>query len=175
LVSTDNLGNPASGGVLTTTSISINGNGQLIAFVSNSANLGALGTQIYLHDVQGSQTVLISKDNVTPTPNPGDAPSNTPSISSDGCFVAFASAAANLGAPANQIHIRGPLAVAGCAGPEQTALVSKDSSGNPANGVGPPVNPAANGNGHFIAFSSSATNLITPPPGNTQIYVRALP
>ena len=99
-----------------------------------------------------------------------------PSISSDGCFVAFASAAANLGAPANQIHVRGPLAIAGCAGTEQTVLVSKDSSGNPANGaLGSTIDPSANGDGQLIAFSSLATNLTSPPPGNRQIYVRALP
>jgi len=178
LVSEDNSGNPASGGGLTTTSVSISGTGRFIAFTSSSANLGASGTQIYLRDMQGSpnsQTVLISKDN---TLTPGNAPSNTPAVSNDGCFVAFASQSSNLGSSANQIYIRGPLAVAGCAGPELTSLVSKDDAGNPATSgvVGATIDPTVNGDGEFVAFSSIATNLISPAPsGNRQIYIRAMP
>ena len=180
LVSKDNLGAPASAGS-TSRRPSVSGNGRFITFVSDATNLGATGTQVYLHDTQVSglflngQTILISKDNIIPTS--GDGISATPSISSDGCFVAFESASANLGAPPNQIHVRGPLAIAGCAGTEQTTLVSKDNLGAPANGVGPTatVDPSASGNGQFIAFSSSSTNLISPPPGNRQIYVRAMP
>ncbi|MEP6934050.1 MAG: hypothetical protein ABI988_08940, partial [Nitrospirota bacterium] len=181
LVSKDNSSNPASAGS-NSRKPSVSGDGRFVAFISDATNLGATGQQVYLHDTQVSglfpngQTILISKDNTTPIQVAGNSSSDTPSISDDGCFVAFTSSATNLGAPANQIHIRGPLAIAGCVGTEQTDLVSKDSSGNPANGVaGSTVNPSANGNGQLIAFSSSATNLITPSPGNTQIYVRALP
>lgn len=181
LVSKDNSNNPASAGS-NSSRPSVSGNGRFVAFISDATNLGASGQQVYLHDMQTSgpypngQTILISKDNTTPTPVAGNSSSNMPSISDDGCFVAFNSSATNLGAPANQIHIRGPLAIAGCVGTEQTVLVSKDSSGNAANGVaGSTIDPSANGNGQFIAFSSSATNLIAPPPGNTQIYVRAMP
>ena len=183
LVSKDDSGNPASAGS-TSRRPSVSGNGRFIAFVSDATNLGATGTQqIYLHDTQVSglfpngQTILISKDNTNPTPLAGNGSSDTPSISSDGCFVAFASASTNLGAPANQILVRGPLAIAGCGGIEQTTLVSKDDSGNPANGgAGSTVNPSASGNGQFIAFSSSATNLVTAPPtAPSDIYVRALP
>ena len=182
LASKDNSGNPASAVGLTTINPSISGNGRFIAFVSNATNFGASGQQIYLHDTQVSgafpngQTILISKDTTTPTPIPGNFPSDSPSISIDGCFVAFTSQSTNLGAPANQILIRGPLAIGGCVGSEQTSLVSKDSAGNPANSVaGGTIDPSANGNGQFIAFSSTATNLVTPPPGNRQIYVRAMP
>jgi Tol biopolymer transport system component len=181
LVSKDNFGNPASAGSKNTAP-SISGDGRFIAFVSNATNFGTSGQQIYLHDTQVSgafpngQTILISKDNTTPTPIPGNFPSDSPSISIDGCFVAFTSQSTNLGAPANQILIRGPLAIGGCVGSEQTSLVSKDSAGNPANSVaGGTIDPSANGNGQFIAFSSTATNLVSPPPGNRQIYVRAMP
>jgi len=178
LVSKDNTGNPASAGS-DSRRPSINGNGRFIAFVSDATNFGFSGQQIYLHDTSpapNGQTILISKDNTNPTPIAGDSTSNTPSISNDGCFVAFASSAANLGAPANQIHIRGPLALAGCAGVEQTRLVSKDSSGVPSNGgANATIDPSTSGNGSFVTFSSIATNLVSPPPGNRQIYVRALP
>jgi Tol biopolymer transport system component len=174
LVSRNNSGAPSTAGS-SNISPSVNGNGRFIAFVSDATNLGATGTQVYLRDIQGGgQTILISKDN-NPTPAQGNGNSSTPSISNDGCFVAFASASTNLGAPANQIHVRGPLAIAGCAGTEQTSLVSKDESGNPANGAsGSTIDPSVSGNGQFIVFSSSSTNLISPPPGNRQIYVRAM-
>lgn len=179
LVSKDNSGSAATGAGLFTRRPTVSSNGRFVAFVSNATNLGGAGQQIYLHDNQvpapNGQTILISKNNATP-PIAGDAPSDTPSISSDGCFVAFVSQSSNFGPLANQIYIRGPIAIAGCVGTEQTALVSKDSSGTPANGAaGSTVDPSANGNGQFIAFSSSATNLIVPNPGNTQIYIRALP
>jgi len=174
LVSRDSAGNPASAGS-TNSKPSVSGNGQFIAFRSTATNFGATGTQIYLRDTQGNQTILVSKDNSVPS-TAGDNPSDSPSISDDGCFVAFASAAANLGSVANQIYGRGPLAAAGCAGTEQTFLVSRDDTGNPANsGAGTTISPSVNGNGQFIAFASSATNLTSPPPGNSQVYIRALP
>lgn len=183
LASKDNLGNPASAVGLTTINPSISGDGRFVAFTSNATNFGASGQQIYLHDTQVSvsfpngQTILISKDNATPTPVPGNFPSDSPSISIDGCVVAFTSQSTNLGAPANQIFIRGPLAIGSCAGTEQTSLVSKDSAGNPANSVlGGTIDPSTNANGQFIAFSSTASNLVSPaPPGSRQIYVRAMP
>lgn len=179
LVSKDGSGNPANGAGLFTRRPTVSSNGRFVAFVSNATNLGGAGEQIYLHDNQvpapNGQTILISKNNAV-IPIAGDAPSDTPSISSDGCFVAFTSESSNLGSSANQIYIRGPLAVAGCAGTEQTSLVSKNESGNPANGsAGSTIDPSVSGNGQLIAFSSSATNLISPPPGNRQIYVRAMP
>jgi Tol biopolymer transport system component len=183
LVSKNDSDNPASGGS-SNRRPSVSGDGRFIAFGSNATNLvaGVSGTQIYLHDTQVSglfpngQTILISKNDTTPTPDPGGGDSVTPSISSNGCFIAFGSTSTNLGSSANQIYVRGPLAIAGCGGIEQTTLVSKDDSDNPANGVlGSTVDPSVNGNGQFIVFSSSSTNLIFPPPGNRQIYVRALP
>jgi Tol biopolymer transport system component len=173
LVSKSTSGVTSNG--LINSSPAVSGNGRFIAFVSDATNLGAAGTQVYLRDTQGGgQTTLISKDNVIPTP--GNGVSATPSISSDGCFVAFGTTSTNLGSSANQIYVRGPLAIASCAGTEQTSLVSKDSSGNPANGAaGSTVDPSINGNGQFVAFSSSSTNLFSPPPGGRQIYVRALP
>ena len=150
------------------TSPAISADGRFIAFVSDATNLGATGTQqVYFHDTQGGQTILISKDNTTP-PAQGNGDSSTPSMSSDGCFVVFTSAATSLGAPANQIHVRGPLAIAGCAGTEQTTLVSKNNTGVASNGVvfG---RPAINSDGRFITFVSSATNLVAPVTGQ-QVY-----
>src|SRR5262249_14921392 len=90
LSSKDNSGDTASGVGITTINPYISGNGRFIAFVSNATNLGASGQQIYLHDTEVSEgfqnghTILSSKDNTTPTPIPGNFPSDSPSISIDG-------------------------------------------------------------------------------------------
>jgi Tol biopolymer transport system component len=177
LVSKDSSGNPISGGS-TIISPTISGDGSFVAYVSDMPNIvpGVGGQQVYLYNGQTDVTSLVSEDNSL-TPQEGNGPSSAPSISNDGCFVAFASQSSNLGSSANQIYIRGPLAVAGCAGPELTTLVSKDDGGSPATSVvGATIDPSVNGNGEFVAFSSTATDLISPAPsGNRQIYVRALP
>ena len=177
LVSQNSSGVTSNG--LINSSPAVSENGQFIAFVSNATNLASTITgkkQIYIRDRVFGTTSLISKDNNL-IPAEGDGDSSTPSISTDGCFVAFASASTNLGAPANQILVRGPLTVASCAGTEQTSLVSKNDSGNPANGAaGSTVDSSVSGSGQFIAFSSSATNLVTAPPtAPSDIYVRAMP
>jgi Tol biopolymer transport system component len=168
LVSKNGAGAPATAGS-TNTSPSISGNGRFIVFASDATNLGTTGAQqVYLHDTQGGQTILISKNN-DPTPAQGNGDSSAPSISSDGCFVAFTSASTNLDDPAaNQIYVRGPLVDAGCVGPERTTLVSKNSSGVVGNGL---LNssPVISATGRFIAFVSNAANLV-PGVSGQQIY-----
>ncbi|MFA5891858.1 MAG: hypothetical protein WDA27_13060 [Actinomycetota bacterium] len=91
----------------------------------------------------------------------GDGPSRSPSISADGRFVAFTSAAANLVSgdlnDEPDIFVRDLTA-------GRTTRVSVASSGSEANG--PSYAPAISGNGRFIAFVSEATNLVSPeiPP-----------
>jgi Tol biopolymer transport system component len=181
LMSHDNSALPLPGNGLSS-SPSISSNGGFVAFVSLSTNLtGATGQQIYLHDRTSGPngtTSLISKDNsVSPVQGNGD--SSVPSISDDGCFVAFASLSTNLVIPSpgnQQIYVRGPLPGPGiCLGAEQTTLVSKDNSPVPVAGNGLSDTPSANANGGFVGFSSLSTNLVSPAPGNQQIYVRAMP
>lgn len=179
LVSKDNSVPPVQGDGFSI-SPSINSDGRFVTFTSNSTNLfGVSGQQIYLHDrTSGTNgtTSLISKDN-SATPVPGDGASSNPSISDNGCFVAFASQSTNLGTTGGnrQIYSRGPLpGPAICPGTEQTTLVSKDSSGAlAANGFSD--TPSIDGDGGYVAFPSLSTNLVSPSQGNQQIYVRALP
>ena len=58
----------------------------------------------------------------------------------------------------------------------QTTLVSKDELGIPAT-AGPSIAPVIAKNGAFVAFVSSATNLVTVPPAapGLNVYVRAIP
>lgn len=183
LVSKNNQGNPASGGS-TTTSPSISSDGRFVAYVSDATNLvfGVGGQQVYLHDSQTSiefpngQTTLVSKDNISPTPQPGNGVSSSPSISQYGCFVAFASVSTNFGVAGGnqQIYVRGPLPGPGigiCPGTEQTSLVSKDNSLVPVAGTGLSSVPSISQDGCFVAFASLASNLV-PPASGQQIYVR---
>ena len=107
---------------------------------------------IYVWDRETGSRQLVS---VNDAGQPGDSAGNTPSISSDGRYVAFQSSATNL-APGNEVgnsHIFVRDRAAG-----KTTMVSVDSFGVPANDVA--FDPAISGNGRFVAFYSSADNLV---------------
>ena len=145
----------------------ISADGRYVAFVSTSTNLvgGVNGTQVYLHDRELGLTTLISKAN-SGTPVYGDGASSSPTISSDGRFVAFASLSTNLGAAAGnqQIYIHDRLT--GVNG--TTSLISKDGSATA--GIGNSSKPSVSSDGRFVAFVSGATNIVTGFSGQ-QIYV----
>jgi Tol biopolymer transport system component len=145
----------------------ISADGRFVAFVSTSTNLvtGVSGTQIYVHDQQTGATTLVSKDNSV-TPVPGNGVSATPTISSDGQFVAFASLSTNLGAAGGNQQIYTHDRLAGANG--TTSLISKDAAGTAGNGNS--STPSISGDGRFVAFMSLATNLVASVSGQ-QIYL----
>ena len=144
----------------------ISADGRYVAFVSTSGNMvsGVSGTQIYIHDRQTDQTMLISKNNNV-TPVPGDGVSASPAISSDGRFVAFASLSTNLGAAAGnqQVYIHDRLT--GVNG--TTSFISQSGA---IAGNGNSSKPSVSSDGRFVAFVSGATNIVTGFSGQ-QIYV----
>ena len=94
-VSVDSSGTVGNGASSTP---SINGDGSLVAFVSQATNFvtGVIGTQIYVHNRQTNQVEVISRDSNATTVNKGDGVSSDPAISADGRFVAFVSQSSNL-------------------------------------------------------------------------------
>ncbi|HMU55602.1 MAG TPA: putative Ig domain-containing protein [Nitrospira sp.] len=138
----------------------ISDNGQFVAFVSNATNLvaGVNGQHIYLRDTIGGTTTLVSKDNGAV---PGNGNSMTPSISSTGQFIAFASVATNLGAAGGtqQIYVHDRLNGAN----GTTSLISKDSAATAGNGNS--SSPSISGDGSLVAFASLATNLVAGVTG----------
>ena len=145
-----------------------------MAFVSAAINIvaGFSGQQVYVHDrntgANGTNS-LISRDN-SGTPNAGNQNSSTPSISSDGRYVAFTSLATNLatGVSGQQIYLHdrnGPT----------TSHVSKDNSVVPVPGNAASDTPSISGNGGFVAFASQASNLFAGGVAPSDIYVRAIP
>ena len=101
LVSVDNNVVPIPGtGVSSAPSISADG--RYVAFVSVATNLLAPdpvvlgGQQIYIHDRQLGQSSLASQDNTNTNVEGAGGVSDTPSMNSNGGFVAFFSQATNL-------------------------------------------------------------------------------
>ena len=95
LISRDNSGTPNAGNQ-NSSAPSISSDGRYVAFTSLATNLetGVSGQQIYRHDRNGPTTNLVSRDN-TGSLVEGNGSSDTPSISGNGGFVAFASQATN--------------------------------------------------------------------------------
>jgi len=137
---------------------SISSDGRYIAFTSSATNLVASDTNgqsdIFLHDTQLGTTTRVSVDSVGAE---GDFySSGTPSISSDGRYIAFTSSATNL--------------VAGDANGQSdiflhdtqnntTTRVSVDSAGLEAGGISD--SPSISSDGRYIAFTSEAANLVS--------------
>jgi len=152
----------ASTGVVTGTPVAPAGNFNATFTVTDSTGQTATGSVLFaIHP----KTDLLSIDNGTP-PVPGGAASSSPSISSDGRFVAFASSSGNLipGVSGSQIYVHDWQT-------NQTFLVSQDASGNAGNGAS--SQPTISSNGQFVAFTSLATNLAATLGGSgTQIFLR---
>ena len=109
----------------------------------------------------------------------GNADSNTPSMSSDGRFIAFSSAATNFAAntpSGRQIYLRDTCAGATTSCTPQTTIVSSDETGLLAGNDN--LLPAVSSSGRFVAFLSvtstkyPAKSKGIPNSGFRQIFVR---
>jgi Tol biopolymer transport system component len=157
-VSVDSAGNQGNGYSYDATAISADG--RFVGFKSQATNLVPGDTNgaedIFVHDRQTGVTQRVSVDSAG---NQGNGWSEGPAISADGRYVAFYSLATNLvpGDTNGQwdvfVHDR------------QTGVtqrVSVDSAGNQGNGGS--MHTAISADGRYVAFMSSATNLV---PGDT--------
>jgi Tol biopolymer transport system component len=132
---------------------SISGDGRFVAFSSTATNL-APDTEsggLFLHDRQAGSTLLISR---SPTGAPANAGVNDPSLSGDGRYVAFSSAASNLVVSdtnrTDDVFVRDMQA-------GTTRRVSVTSAGGEANQRS--TRPVLSANGRYVAFESMASNL----------------
>jgi Tol biopolymer transport system component len=138
---------------------SISGDGRLVAFTSDAANLDENNLNvkdIFVRDTQARTTRLVSRAS-GPAGTPSDGFSASPSISADGRFIAFESEANSLtdaNRPGENIYIRDRLT-------NVTALVSRASGAAGAGANGTSANPAISGDGRLAAFDSDADNLST--------------
>lgn len=130
------------------------------------------GLDVFMRDLAASSNELVSAHDpalASPTPN-GPSSVSINSITADGRYVAFASEANNLdGTDANglrDIFVR-DLATG------SNLLVSADAGGIPGNGFS--TEASISGDGRYVAFTSSATNLVTGDTNNAQdVFVRDL-
>ena len=150
---------------------SISGDGRLVAFMADAANLSpddkdALG-DIYVRDLDSNETILVSRasraDGVK-----ANGSSFPPDISADGRFVAFGSEATNLTADqptVAQVYVR-DLATS------TTTLVSRETgaAGAPADRGG--SLPAISGDGRFVAFTTGSGLDPADRNGRSDVYVR---
>lgn len=154
--------------------LSISDDGRFVAFTSAADNLHAddpdAGEDVYVRDLLTSETILVSRasglDGVK-----ANGPSNRPSISADGRFVAFLSFGNNL--HSDDPDTMGDVYVRDLQSAE-TMLVSRagGADGNTANS--PAFNPSISADGRYIAFDSQATNLHPDALDSTvrQVFVR---
>lgn len=156
----------------------VSGNGRYVVFASDAPNLVNSDTNavrdIFVRDSRTGRTVRVSVSSRGAQANGASSPNSLdlvagPSISADGRFVAFASDASNLvtgdtnGAEDVFVHD---------VKTRRTVRVSVSSGGAQADGAS--LQPAISAHGRFVAFVSSAPNLVPGASAGTNVYVRDL-
>ncbi|MFO7697047.1 MAG: hypothetical protein R6X16_07810 [Anaerolineae bacterium] len=152
---------------------SISYDGRYVAFYSRSSDLvvddaNGYTYDIFVRDLAAGVTSLAS---ISSTGEQGDGNSQSPSVSSDGRYVAFQSEAYNLvpddtGTGYTQIYVRDRVA-------ETTTIVSVHSDGTHANGRS--YGPDISHDGRYVAYESYATNLVDGDTnGAADIFVHEL-
>ncbi|MFN0006742.1 MAG: TolB family protein [Planctomycetota bacterium] len=151
------------------TSPSISADGRSVAFHSDASNLVGFDTNgvldIYYRAWLNDYTEFVSADTSEVL---GNSTSQSPSISADGIYVAFASTATNL-VPGDTNGKSDIILRNRSAGTTLRASVS--SSGIQGNGDS--FTPSTSADGRYVAFMSFATNLVPGDSnGFTDIFLR---
>jgi hypothetical protein len=137
----------------------ISSDGNWVVFRSYATNMTPEGgngySQVYLYSVATNQLWLVSRSTAG---QPGNGDSQSPSISRDGLFVAFASSASNL--------------VSGDMNNDADIFVYSRSDGRlsriaPFDPNGPSGDPAISDDGRWIAFGSPASNYVNGDTNGT--------
>lgn len=143
---------------------SISGDGRYVVFASNADNLvdgdSGWNQQVYLHDRQTGETMLISRNAAG---DPGNGRSTYPDISADGNTIVFESEASNLNSPddngmSSDIYVYDRPS-------GRLTRASRHSDGT--QGDGPSVIPSVSGDGRRVAFQSFAANLVADDINDT--------
>lgn len=149
----------------TISSVAMTPDARYIAFVSNGTTLigGVSGTQLYRKDTQTGAIVHVS---VTSGGTPNSGSLGGVAMSDDGNYVAFMSTTAAFGSGNANQHYYVKNITTGA-----LVLASSDSSGTVGNaGVTSNLGRAISGDGKYVVFSSTATNLVSGLPAVEQVY-----
>jgi Tol biopolymer transport system component len=147
-------------------------NGQYVVFESSASDLVAgdtnNATDVFVRDLVSGATLLVS---VSINGLVGNGASRSPTMTPDGRYVAFVSAANNLVAGDNNgipdVFVRDLQA-------NVTTLVSVGARSASTSSLTGPEAPDISADGRFVAFYSSATNLVSGVPAGGDVYVRDL-
>ncbi|HUR26866.1 MAG TPA: calcium-binding protein [Planctomycetota bacterium] len=167
-ISVDSSGNQVDGLSFFPT---VSGDGRIVAYPSDATNLVPGDTNaasdVFVHDRASGVTTRVSVDS---SGVQGNGLSSWPSISADGRFVTYFSSSDNL--VSGDTNFASDIFLFDRAS-GTTTLVSSDPGGNP--GAGAAARPAISADGKFVAFHSSAANLVAGDGNGVQdIFVRDL-
>lgn len=158
----------------------VSGDGQIVIFRSAADDLVAgqaasPDVQLFAFDQATGATVLVSRSLGSPTV-PANAPVTDAALSADGRVVAFVTAATDVvsgqsGPPASQIFLFDRLS-------GETALASRAAAAPAQGGNGASSIPTLSGDGRYLAFASTATDLVpgqvdSPETSDVFVYDRA--
>lgn len=150
---------------------SISADGRYVAFESVATNLVPGDTNryrdIFLHDLQTGETTRVSVDS---NGRQGDDVSQLPSISADGRYVAFSSGAKTLSLFPDHNHSDDVFVHDRLTG--YTDRISVGPDGNEGNSASRTA--AISADGRYVAFESTASNLVagdTGGPNDTDIFL----
>ncbi len=163
------VGTPNTGSAGTSTDPAVSIDGGLVVFSSTTGadlltsftDANAASTDVFLRDVEANATALVSQK-TTSASTGGGSDSFHPSISGDGRFVAFASMATDIVAPAptntfTNVFVRDRNLAT-------TTMVNLGTTGAESNGnIDSLINqsgPVLSLDGRNIAYASGATNLV---------------
>lgn len=143
--------------------------GRFIAFVANAGNASLTNTAIYLWDAQTGSNTLVSPDQTTGGPASGVC--DSPTVSTNGQYVAFLSDGSNL--VPNLLN--GPYHVY-LRNVQNTVTTLEDAGTNGTGfGVSSIAVPSMSSDGSVVAFESGDENVV-PGDGNpdSDVFVREL-
>jgi hypothetical protein len=151
--------NGASSGAVTSAS------GEFVAFQSTATNLvpgqsdpNGAGSDVFLFERATGTMRLVSHAAASPSTT-GNGPSSGASISADGAFVAFTSAATDLAQGQVDINLANDVFLFERATGTVT-LVSHQSSSSTTTGLGASGSAAVSANGAVVTFVSTGANLV---------------
>jgi hypothetical protein len=156
LVSVTSAGDPANGA---SSEPSITSGGGKIAFASMATNLASTDTNaasdVFVRDRSSKTTKLVSYSSPQRA-STADGASDTPAISANGGWVAFESTSTNI--TAHDTNGFRDVFITDLVAPF-AQLVSRRTSGT--QGTGPSSAPGIAADGQWVAFASSASNLVS--------------
>jgi hypothetical protein len=152
----------------------ISTNGQFALFVSSASNLVSGDTNnasdVFLRNLASNTNILIS---VRTNGGSGNSASRNAAMTPGGRYITFVSGANNLVAGdtngITDVFVRDRVA-----GTTTLASVGAKSTGSPSSPAGSSESPVITPDGRYVAFYSSATNLVSGVTNIGEVYVRDL-